>query len=106
MSGTRVSYHDEQRPLEGYLAAHASGRNLPGAASGTRTRHVLGKAGASFQRASQTSDVGSMPCSLTHRDSCPPSRPSAVFSRRSSHSGPFWTPSSIYPPVNQQLSEL
>jgi hypothetical protein len=31
MSGTRVSYHDDQQPLEGYLAAHASGRNLPGA---------------------------------------------------------------------------
>jgi dienelactone hydrolase len=30
MSGTRVSYHDEQQPLEGCLAAHASGRNLPG----------------------------------------------------------------------------
>jgi hypothetical protein len=30
MSGTRVSYHDEQQPLEGYLAARASGRNLPG----------------------------------------------------------------------------
>jgi hypothetical protein len=29
MSGTRVSYHDEQQPPEGYLAAHASGRNLP-----------------------------------------------------------------------------
>ena len=30
MSGTRVCYHDEQQPLEGYLAAHASARNLPG----------------------------------------------------------------------------
>jgi dienelactone hydrolase len=30
MIGTRVSYLDEQQPLEGYLAAPVSGRNLPG----------------------------------------------------------------------------
>ena len=30
MSGTRVSYRDEQQPLEGYLAAHHSAANLPG----------------------------------------------------------------------------
>ena len=30
MSGTRVSYHDEQQALEGYLAAPDSARNLPG----------------------------------------------------------------------------
>jgi dienelactone hydrolase len=30
MIGTRVSYLDEQQPLEGYLAAPVSGRDLPG----------------------------------------------------------------------------
>jgi dienelactone hydrolase len=30
MSGTRLSYRDEQQPLEGYLAAHDSAANLPG----------------------------------------------------------------------------
>jgi len=30
MSGTRVSYRDEQQPLEGYLAAPHSAANLPG----------------------------------------------------------------------------
>jgi dienelactone hydrolase len=30
MMGTRVSYFDEQQPLEGYLAAPDSARNLPG----------------------------------------------------------------------------
>jgi dienelactone hydrolase len=30
MMGTRVSYLDEQQPLEGYLAAHDSARDLPG----------------------------------------------------------------------------
>ena len=48
MRGTRVSYLDEQQPLEGYLAAPDSARDLPGVLSAwIRTRDYCSNTGGS-----------------------------------------------------------
>jgi hypothetical protein len=77
-----------------------------GGSDGTRTRHVLGKAGASFQRASQTSDVG-LSTRSERRDATDCNN--IIYAELENwkiHSGPFWTPIGKYPKGFQYVGEV